>query len=230
MQTKTLKPLILTLSALMLFSAVIAATTAWAEDNQMEVAPLDPLAMKLAPGEWREYRFTGGATKGSTVRWTWLETVKKDDGTYQWFETSMNQNGQTLVSRVLGNIDNPVSPPIRVIMQTADMPPREMPKEMRQMAAPALNRNVLNPPEILPEGKSIEVPAGSFTTTVYESKIGGDISRTYYSEELPGMVLFEGAAGGMELIAYGDDGTSAISGEIIPYTPLPEGVKPGLKK
>lgn len=94
-------------------------------------------------------------------------------------------------------------------------------------AFPALKRNLLNPPTELPEPAVIEAPAGKFTTTVCESRIGGEVAHTCYSAELPGMVLYEAAAGGMELTAYGSDGTSALSGDIVPYTPLPEGVKPG---
>lgn len=225
-RTRTLEPRIY-LFLLLVGAALLAATAVRAADPDSEIAPLDPLAMKLAPGEWREYRFTGGATKGTSVRWTWLETVEQEDGTYQWFETTMNQNDQVLVSRILGSLDDPAAPPVRVIMQTANMPPREMPEEMRLMAAPALKRNTLNPPTKLPEPMSVEVPAGTYATTVYESNISGSINRTYYSETLPGMVLFENDAGGMELVAYGNDGTTAIDGEIEPYTPLPPGVKPG---
>jgi hypothetical protein len=229
MRTKTLnkKLFALTLLTSIAISALIAVSVAAAENKQTDIPPLDPLAMKLAPGEWREYHFTGGATKGSTVRWTWLEKVELEGSSYQWFETQMNQNNQKMISRILGSLDNPTEPPIRVIMQTADMPPREMPEEMRLLAAPALKRNLLNPPSKLSDTKDIEVPAGKFTTTVYESSIGGDLSRTYYSTDLPGMISYEAAAGGMELIAYGTDGKTAIEGEITPYTPLPRGVKPG---
>jgi hypothetical protein len=209
-----------------LASATAEAVASDARENGGEIAPLDPLAMKLAPGQWREYRFTGGATAGATVRWTWLEKEERGDETLQWFETRMEGNGQTLISRILGSIDDPVAPPVRVIMQTANMPPREMPEEMRQMAAPALKRNLLNPPELLTEKRIVEVPAGKFTTDVYVSNIGGDLARTYFSRDLPGMVSYEAVAGGMELIAFGDDGTTSVSGEIIPYTPLPPGVRP----
>jgi hypothetical protein len=229
MRTKTLnkKLFALTLLTIIAINNLIAVSVASAEDKQTDIPPLDPLAMKLASGEWREYRFTGGATKGSTVRWTWLETVELDGRSYQWFETQMNQTDQKMLSRILGSLDNPTEPPIRVIMQTAQMPPREMPEEMRLLAAPALKRNLLNPPSKLPDTKNIEVPAGKFTTTVYESSVGGDVSRTYYSTDLPGMISYEASAGGMELIAYGSDGKTAIEGEVTPYTPLPRGVKPG---
>jgi hypothetical protein len=224
---RILEPRIFLVGLLLAGAVLFTATAARSADETSDIAPLDPLAMKLAPGEWREYRFTGGATEGTTVRWTWLETVEQEDGSYQWFETTMNQNGQALVSRILGSVDDPAAPLIRVIIQTADMPPREMPEEMRLMAAPALKRNTLNPPTKLPEAKSVEVPAGTYTTTVYESNISGAVNRTYYSETLPGMILFENDAGGMELVAFGNDGTTAIDGEIVPYTPLPPGVKPG---
>lgn len=211
------------LIALLVAGQVLAEPPA----NSTEIAPLDPLAMRLAPGEWREYRFTGGATEGSTVRWTWLETEQQGDETYQWFETRMEQNGQVLISRVLGSIDDPIAPPVRVIMQTGDMPPREMPEEMRLLSAPALKRNLLNPPTQLTDPVTIEVPAGKFTTTVYESHISGAVAQTYYSTDLPGMISYEAAAGGMQLTAYGSGGKTSISGEIVPYKPLPDGVKPG---
>lgn len=206
--------------------AVLSIDGVFAEDD--EIAPIDPLAMRLAPGEWREYRFTGGATDGSTVRWTWLETEEVDGETHQWFETYMERNGQVIVSRILGSLDDPAAIPRRVIMQTGEMPPREMPEEMRQMAAPALKRNLLNPPTRLAEPETVEVPAGEFSTTVYESNVAGQVSQTYYSTELPGMVLFQGDAGGMELVAWGSDGETAISGEIEAYRPLPPGVRPGV--
>lgn len=237
MKTRTLDLGRIYLGAMLLIAASLAALLAsgvahgqTGRNPSAEVAPLDPLAMRLAPGQWREYQFTGGATEGSTVRWTWLETEQQAGQTYQWFETRMEQNGQVLISRVLGSIDDPIAPPVRVIMQTGDMPPREMPEEMRQMAAPALKRNLLNPPVQLPEAATIEVPAGKFAATVYESRIGGEVARTYYSTELPGMISYEAAAGGMQLTAYGSGGKTAISGEIVPYKPLPEGVKPSVSR
>ena len=220
------------LSALLLaLLTMTAAADLYAEEapDNAEIAPLDPLMMKLAPGEWREYRFTGGATKGSVVRWTWLETEDCNGETCQWFETLMNQNDQRLVSRILGSLDDPTAVPLSVIIQTGDMPPREMPAEMRQMSAPALKRNLLNPPVRLQEPATIEVAAGKFTTDVYESTIGGDKALTYYSPNLPGMIVYEASAGGMELTAFGSDGTTSIEGEIINYTPLPPGVTPKRK-
>jgi hypothetical protein len=217
----------LLIAALSMHESVAANPGKTSTNEAPEVAPLDPLAMKLAPGQWREYRFTGGATAGSIVRWTWLETEQQEGETLQWLETRMEQNEKVLISRILGSLDDPTAVPLRVIMQTDGMPPREMPEEMRQMAAPALKRNLLNPPTRLGEPKTVQVPAGEFVTTVYESRVGGDVSLTYYSTDLPGMISYEATAGGMVLVAFGNDGSSAINGEIIPYTPLPQGVRPG---
>lgn len=191
-----------------------------------EPVPLDPLAMGLEPGQWREYRFVGGSTGGAVVRWTWLETEQHDDHTYQWFETAMTHKDRRTVSRVLGNRDDPGSPPARVIMQTGETPAMEMPAEMRKLAAPALQRYALNPPRKLDAPAEVDVPAGRFVATVFEAGDGASSSRSYFADTLPGIVLYEGPGGGMELVAFGGGGKTAISGEIRPYSPLPPGVQP----
>lgn len=209
---------------------VCCSLNGFADDAGAAQAPsrvqLDPAAMGLPSGHWREYRFRGGLTDGDTVRYTWLEKEIRDDTAYQWFETAMSTNGRHNVSRVLINLDDSTAIPERVIMQTGETQAMDMPLEMRQLATPALARYAMNPPRALDEQVEIEVPAGRFDTVVYEADRGQTAGRTYYAPELPGVVLYDGPNGGMELIAYGDDGASSVIGDVRPYAPLPPGVAP----
>jgi len=170
---------------------------------------LSPLAMDLAPGQWREYRYVGGPSDGAIVRWTWLDTLERDGQSFQWFETRMNDGDSQTVSKVLANRSNPGAVPAAVLMQKDDQPVVEMPAAMRVRAADVLQLGDVPPKEI--KLSEIEVPAGRFATTMYVVEQGGVTQRTYVSDSLPGMILIETPDFRMELVATGSDGQAAIA-------------------
>jgi hypothetical protein len=200
----------------------LLSTTAWinpasaqapdasAAKPVIPVEQTNPIALALDPGDWREYRLTGGPADGATLRWLWLETEEHDGQTYQWFETQFSAPGKRLVTKMLANPARLGEAPRVVLMKADDRPAQSMPGELRQKAVELLNYAGQQPAKSV-EQVSIEVPAGSYATTFYSVVANGVNQKTYISESLPGIVLIETEEFRMELIALGDDGVSAIT-------------------
>jgi hypothetical protein len=170
----------------------------------------NPIALGLDPGEWREYRLSGGPTDGATLRWTWLETEEYDGQSYQWFETRLDSPDRHLVTRLLANPTRLSEPPRVVVMQMNDNPPQSMPDELRQKSVELLNYAGQTPANSVAE-ETLEVAAGKYQTKLYTVIANGVTQKTYLSESLPGIVLTETESFRMELTATGNDGKSAIT-------------------
>jgi hypothetical protein len=180
----------------------------------------NPIALGLDPGEWREYRLSGGATDGATLRWTWLETEEHDGQSYQWFETRLTTPGRRLVTKLLANPARLDEIPRIVLMQNNDAPPQSMPSALGQKAVELLNYAGQMPAQSVAE-ETIEVTAGKYTTQLYTVFANGTIQKIYIATSLPGIVLSETEEFRMELVATGDGGESTIKGAITPFT-LPQ--------
>jgi hypothetical protein len=170
----------------------------------------NPIALGLDPGEWREYRLSGGPTDGATLRWTWLETEEHDGQSYQWFETQLSSPDRRLVTRLLANPTRLSESPRVVVMQMNDNPPQSMPDELRKKAVELLNYAGQTPATSIADEK-LEVAAGTYETKLYSVTANGVTQKTYLSESLPGIVLTETESFRMELTATGNDGKSAIT-------------------
>lgn len=194
---------------LLSLALLTVAVIAHANPEAPEMPRLSPLAMELAPGQWREYRYVGGPSDGATVRWTWLERVEREGKNFQWFETAMQSGEKRLISKVLIDRTNPDAVPARILMQANDEAVVEMPAAMRARSADIMQLEGTSPKKV--ESAAVEVPAGQYSTMVYVVEQNGVIQRTYVSEDLPGMVLIETPGFRMELVAAGDGGRTEIS-------------------
>jgi hypothetical protein len=170
----------------------------------------NPIALGLDTGEWREYRLSGGATDGATLRWTWLETEEHDGQSYQWFETQLISPDRHMVTKLLANPTRLSESPRVVLMQMNDNPPQSMPDELRQKSVELLNYAGQTVAKSVAEEK-LEVAAGIYETKLYTVIANGVTQKIYISEALPGIVLTETEGFRMEMTATGNDGKSAIT-------------------
>ncbi len=169
------------------------------------------MLMNNASGEWREYRIAGGPSDGAVLRWAFLETEERNGEPYQWLEMQMAADDIRIITRTLVNRDTPEKPPIAAIIKHGEQPAVEMPAEMIQQSLSGLP--VPSAPRRIGPA-TVNVPAGRFETTAFESEFEGQVTRLYVSESV-GLILTEGAGPDgkpvrMELTAAGAGATSAL--------------------
>lgn len=176
-----------------------------------QVGTFGQMLMTADPGEWREYRITGGQFDGTVLRWTFLNTEERESATYQWLEMNMTADGLRVITKTLVSRDDPAKPPIAAIIKHGEQPAFQMPPK-RLAETLSTKPTPPAPREIGPA--TVDVMAGRFETTQFESEFEGVVTKLYLSDSL-GLVLTEGTDPSgheyrMELTAAGGGGESAI--------------------
>jgi hypothetical protein len=168
-------------------------------------------------GEWAVYEVDSDAQQ-STMRFALIpEGAAGGDG--QWFELSMNVNGQDMILQLLVP-DWPFGPSDvqGIVMKAAGQPAMRIPDSMLsiiqgQMDFPVSDISESCAGSELLGTESVEVPAGTFDALrlrpADQNPGTGDV---WVSEDVPfGLVKFEGPDGSMMLIDSGNGATSTIT-------------------
>lgn len=205
----------------------------------------------MAEGSWSEYDIVDKKTGELSVM---RMSVLNKEGEEFWYEVWMNQKeGKSTIKMLLsGDPNNPANVK-RLILQSGDQKPVEMPRDfvvMGRKMARFMYSEYSGMPSDLEEAskvkvvaigpKSVEVPAGKFTGT--ELRLVNETGRqlaTYVNDDKVkpfGVVISETDGSVMKLKAYGQGAKSRIQGtpgEMMtpPGMPkgMPRGMPPGIR-
>jgi hypothetical protein len=199
------------------------------------------------PGAWAEYEVV---EKGSTTKATMKMAIVGKEGDSTWYEVTNTENGaRNVIKMLVKGSPNESENIVRLILQSGDNPPTEMPRDFvvmgRKMATSMYSQRSGVPKgaeknvrvEDLGE-KSVEVPAGTFKGM--EKRLveeDGKVLSTYlYYPQVPpfGIIVSESESTTMRLLAYGSDAKSSIVAEPVKLTmprgmpDMPRGMPPGM--
>lgn len=166
------------------------------------------LGVKIAPGQWREYRNVGGGPlyDGRRTRVAYFGTERVAGDPYQWIEYSSIGESPKQVTRDLVSLTNPGEVPVETIIDVdGPVNPASRP------TCDPLEHRVVSYEEA--GKKVVHVPAGTFETTVFTYRSVGVAQKAYVSTRDPkGIVLIETPTLRMELIAAGGGAKSQVHG------------------
>jgi hypothetical protein len=127
----------------------------------------------MSVGQWASYRWTGGRSDGTAMRFAIVGTEAQAGGTYYWYELTIDQpqrgaKGKTIMQLLVPGLGY-LSGGVRgLIMKTGDAPATRMPDQMVMMMGGAMAANVAaeftrgcQEMEIV-GWEDVTVPAGTF--------------------------------------------------------------------
>jgi hypothetical protein len=192
-----------------LILAAFAALAAGAVHAQMPAELSTLLGVKVAPGQWREYRNVGGGRlyDGRDTKVSYFRTEHLAIGDYQWIEFgSVGQKPQE-TSRVLVSLADPAEPPLRTLVEVdAPINPATLPG-CDPLEHPRTQFRLIG-------DETVRVPAGTFLTTVFAYRSLGVEHKAYVSARDPkGIVMIETPTLRTELVAAGGGAESRLHGQ-----------------
>lgn len=189
-----------------LILAALAALVFGTAHAQMPAALPALLGVKIAPGQWREYRNVGGGPlyDGRRTKVAYFTTEHFDGRDYQWIEFSGAGRKPREVSRMLISLADPSEPPLRSIIDVdAQINPATIPGCDPLEHAPTQFKRIGQ--------RTVHVPSGTFGATVFSYRSLGVAHEVYVSARDPkGIVMIETPTLRTELVASGGGAVSQL--------------------
>ncbi len=176
---------------------------------QMPAALATKLGVRVAPGQWREYRNVGGGPRydGRRIKVAYFGTEPLLGVEYQWIEFSSVGQKTRQITRELVSLADPAEPPLRT--QLYIVPP------INPATLPGCDPLEHPHTEFKVVGReTVRVPAGTFQTTVFSYRSLGVEQKAYVSAQDPkGIVMIETPTLRTELVSAGGGAESRAPGQ-----------------
>ena len=207
-----------TLSVLALVGALSAPLAA------QNLNELCRAALRITPGQWSSYRYSGGKASGTTMRLAIVGTAHLSDSTFYWYEMRTVQGGKTeqdatIVQMLVAGLGTPKIDIRDLVMKSGTHKAMKYSQMMLHMMAGAISKGVASETgrrctsdRIQIVGwESVTVPAGTFRALhMKDIESNGD---AWFSPAVPFGTVKVVAKDGfvMELTASGHDAKSSIT-------------------
>lgn len=204
-------------SSLLLALAVGARVEAQGLAPPSQLSGLSLKPGKVAVGTWVRYSLYD-VPRGRVVVVRLAALSRKASA--QWYEVKFTlERGRAFVLQTLveGSLDKPTRVRETIIQPPGQIPLR-LPEAWAKKPLPALAQK--KPGKEV--GKtSISVPAGTFAVTHYRRTIKGQVEDSWISTKVPfaPVVRYRSAKVRLELLGYGKDATSSLTGEPVKLDP-----------
>ena len=175
----------------------------------------------MTVGNWASYRWTGGRSDGTTMRFAIVGTEAQAGATYYWYEMGIDNpnqgaKGKTIIQMLVPGLGSLAGGLRGMIMKSGDAPATRMPDQMVQMMGGRMAGNVAaqitqgcQEMEIV-GWEEVTVPAGSFRAL--HLRHPKDQTEAWVRPELYfGMVKVVTKDGTMVLTGHGRGARSSIT-------------------
>lgn len=188
-------------------------------------AQIRQLGLDFQAGQWFEYQVDSTEAAGQTMKMSWLDTEVRLGETYQWIEMDATVEGESFIAKMLVNLDASTvdSSIASMVFKIGNEPALEMSGAMLGMGLEQIgvdDTEAWDAEPIIIGEEEVTVPAGTFTATVVEST--DDDWRGYIVPDV-GLVKAEWPEGTIELLAVGQNATTAITETPISFESLLQG-------